>query len=84
LSKTGYPEVKQEIWEAIRTLQESPLSGHTLQQGLTGFRSFRVRAYRIIYGLNDEDRTIDVIFVGQRRNVYEELLALVKKSSSRN
>ena len=79
-----HPEVKQDIRETISTLQASPLSGHALQQELTGFRSFRVRTYRIIYGLNDEARTIDVIFVGQRRNVYEELLALVKKTSSRN
>jgi len=28
--------------------------------------------------------TIDVVFVGQRRNVYEELLALVRQSSSQN
>ena len=79
-----HPEVKQEIRQAIRTLQKTPLTGHPLQQELLGFRSFRVRTYRIIYGLNDEARTIDVVFVGQRRNVYEELLALVRKSSSRN
>jgi hypothetical protein len=34
--------------------------------------------------LNDEDRTIDVVFVRQRRNVYEELLSLVRSPSSRN
>ena len=79
-----HPEVKQEIRQAIRTLQNTPLTGHPLQQELSNFRSFRVRTYRIIYGLNDEARTIDVVFVGQRRNVYEELLALVRKSSSHN
>ena len=79
-----HPEVKQEIREGIRTLQDAPLRGHTLQQELAGFRSFRVRTYRIIFRLNDDDRTIDVVFVGQRRNVYEELLALVRKSPPRN
>lgn len=79
-----HPEVKQEIREAIRTLQASPLTGRTLQQKLAGYRSYRVRTYRIIYRLNDEERTIDVVFIGQRRNVYEELLSLVRSPSFRN
>ena len=79
-----HPEVKQEIRGAIRSLQDSPLTGHNLQQELAGYRSFRVRTYRIIYRLNDEDRTIDVVFVGQRRNVYEELLSIVRRPSARN
>ncbi|MDR4493707.1 MAG: type II toxin-antitoxin system RelE/ParE family toxin [Nitrospirales bacterium] len=47
-----HPEVKQEIREAIRTLEDYPLTGHTLQQELAGFRFYRVRTYRIIYPKN--------------------------------
>ena len=79
-----HPEVKQEIRDAIQTLRDSPLTGHSLQQELFGYRSYRMRSYRIIYRLNDDERTIDVIFIGQRRNVYEELLSLVRKSFSLN
>ncbi len=79
-----HPQVKQEIRGAIRTLLDTPLSGHSLQQELFGYRSYRVRSYRIIYRLNDEERTIDVVFVGLRRNVYVELLSLVRRSSFRN
>lgn len=79
-----HPEVKQEIRDAIRKLQDSPLTGHSLQQELFGYRSYRVRSYRIIYRLNDEERTIDVAFIGQRRNVYEELLSLARNPSFRN
>jgi len=74
-----HPDVKQEIRDAIRTLQDSPLTGHTLQQELFGYRSYRVRSYRIIYRLNDDERTIDVVFIRQHRNVYEELLSLVRQ-----
>ncbi len=77
-----HPEVKQEIREAIRTLRDAPLTWHLLQQELFGYRSCRMRTYRIIYRLNDDDRTIDVVFVGPRRNVYEELLFLVRRTSS--
>ena len=79
-----HPEVKQENRNAIRILQDSPLTGHTLQQELFGYRSYRVRSYRIIYRLNDDERTRDVVNIGQRQNVYEELLSLVRKYSSRN
>lgn len=79
-----HPEVKQEIRDAIRTLQDAPLTGHALQQELFGYRSYRVRSYRIMYRLNDDERTIDVIFIGQRRNVYQELLSLVRRPSFGN
>ncbi|MBA3612222.1 MAG: type II toxin-antitoxin system RelE/ParE family toxin [Nitrospirales bacterium] len=79
-----HPEVTQEIRDAIRTLQDAPLTGHSLQQELFGYRSYRVRSYRIIYRLNDDERTIDVVFIGQRRNVYEELLSLVRSPSFGN
>jgi mRNA-degrading endonuclease RelE of RelBE toxin-antitoxin system len=79
-----HPQVKQEGREAIRAFLDTPLSGHSLQEELFGYRSYRVRAYRIIYRLNDEERTIDVVFVGPRQNVYEELLSLVRGPSFRN
>ena len=79
-----HPQVKQEIREAIRILLDVPLSGHSLQEELFGYRSYRVRSYRIIYRLNDEGRMIDVVFVGPRRNVYEELLSLVRRSPFHN
>ena len=74
-----HPEVKREIREAIRTLLLSPLSGHELQFELSGYRSFRVRTYRIIYRINDDDAMLDVVFVGPRRTVYEELKSLLQK-----
>ena len=79
-----HPQVKQEIRAAIRTLLDAPLAGHSLQQELFGYRSYRVRSYRIIYRLNDEERMIDVVFIGPRRNVYEELLSLVRSPAFRN
>lgn len=79
-----HPQVKQEIREAIRTLLQFPLSGHVLQHELSGFRSFRVRTYRVIYQINDQDRTVDVLFVGPRRNVYEELRLLLEGPSQGN
>lgn len=72
-----HPQVKQEIREGIRELLISPLAGHALQFELAGLRSYRVRTYRIIYRIHDDESCLDIIFVGPRRNVYEELRTLL-------
>ncbi len=80
-----HPDVKREIKAGIRTLIEHPLEGHPLQFELSGYRSYRIRTYRVIYRLNEEDDAVDVIFVGPRRNVYEELRSyLLSQGSSNN
>lgn len=34
-----------------------------------------LRSYRIIYQINDAGHGLDIVFVGPRRDVYEELIA---------
>lgn len=72
-----HPQVKREIKEGIRELLISPLAGHSLQFELAGLRSYRVRTYRIIYRIHDDESCLDIVFVGPRRNVYEELRTLL-------
>jgi mRNA-degrading endonuclease RelE of RelBE toxin-antitoxin system len=74
-----HPEVKQEIRTAIRTLLSTPFLGRELQFELSGYHSYRVRTYRIIYRINDDDAMLDIVFIGPRRTVYEELKALLKE-----
>ncbi len=72
-----HPEIKKDIREGIRRLLSDPLLGHPLHDELSGYRALRVRTYRVIYQINDEDTTLDVVFAGPRRNVYEELRELL-------
>ena len=74
-----HPEVKREIHTAIRSLLSAPLLGQDLQFDLSGYHSYRMRTYRIIYRINDDDAMLDVVFIGPRRTVYEELKSLLKK-----
>ena len=60
-------------------LIDAALSGHSLHFELAGLRSHRIRNYRIIYRLNDDAATIDILFVGARRHVYEQLRELLLK-----
>ena len=72
-----HPEAKRMIRNGIRTLLENPLQGHELHLELSGFRSYRIKNYRILYQINDHERFIEVHFVGRRRDVYESFRALL-------
>ncbi len=82
--RTLHPEIKQEIREAVRTLLSSPHSGHDLQYELSGYRSYRVRSYRILYQINEESGTLDVVYLGPRRTVYEQFRALLDDQTKGN
>jgi mRNA-degrading endonuclease RelE of RelBE toxin-antitoxin system len=76
--------VKAEIKQGIRALLQSPLAGRPLHFDLASYWSYRVRTYRIIYRVNDDEATVDIVFVGVRRTVYEEWQAILREQSRRN
>ncbi|MBI2225269.1 MAG: type II toxin-antitoxin system RelE/ParE family toxin [Betaproteobacteria bacterium] len=73
-----HPQIKRDVREGIRTLMLDPLAGKPLQWELAGYRSLRVRQHRIVYRLSAETASIDIVFVGIRRTVYEELQAALR------
>ncbi len=74
------PEIKQLIRSAIDDLRENPRKGAELAGGFAGYRSLKSRRYRIVYRLNEEERTLDIYHFGHRRDVYESLRALLQES----
>lgn len=79
-----HPLIKKEVWEGIRALLDNPILGYTLHDELAGYWSFRVRTYRVIFRPNDDESTLDVVFVGPRRSVYEELRTLLLEQRHKN
>ena len=79
-----HPHIKREIRQPISSLIDAPLSGYSLHFELAGLRSYRVRNYRIIYRINEDTATLDLLFVGARRDVYEQLRELLLSRSPRN
>jgi mRNA interferase RelE/StbE len=79
-----HPQVQQEIKAGIKELLLTPLAGHALQFELAGLRSRRIRTYRIIYRLDDDESCVDIVFVGHRRSVYEELRTVMLSEHGRN
>ena len=73
------PEIKRLVRSTIDALVAKPKMGTELTGELNGYRSYRVRRYRIIYRINEEDSCIEVYHVGHRRDVYETLRSLLSR-----
>jgi mRNA-degrading endonuclease RelE of RelBE toxin-antitoxin system len=66
-----YPELKPIIRSRLDTLQKDPFIGKKLERELSGYRSLRAKRFRIIYKVNEIDSTIEIHYVGHRKDVYE-------------
>ena len=67
------PDVKRSVKQALRSLSSDPFGGAPLMRELSGLWKFKVRRFRIIYGLDRKARVIRIFAVGHRLEVYEEL-----------
>ena len=73
-----HPESKILIKQALNDLQQNPYLGNDLQEELYGFKSFKIKRYRIIYNIDETTNFVQIFYVGHRRDVYEEFRLLVK------
>ena len=62
---------KRAIAQAIDELKEDPFVGKPLTRELTGKFSLKVGVSRIIYKVNNQDKTVQVIAAGHRGAVYK-------------
>ncbi|MCA1853284.1 MAG: type II toxin-antitoxin system RelE/ParE family toxin, partial [Beggiatoa sp.] len=76
-----HPEVKRLVRRAIADLLADPFRGHALHFDLSGFRSYRVKGYRVLYQINDRDAFVEIHYLGRRRDIYESLHALLAKNN---
>ena len=79
-----HPQIKHDVREGIRALMLDPLAGKPLQWDLAGLRSLRVGRQRIVYRLSEATASIDIVFVGIRKTVYEELQAMLLRERRRD
>jgi len=73
------PEVKRLIRTSVDELVSRPYEGDELQMELSGFRSLKSKRYRIIYKVNEADSSIDIYYVGPRKDVYETFRELLER-----
>ena len=58
------------IQDALGLLERDPIAGHVLRGRLTGLRSLRVGAYRIVYQLPEARQTVRVVAIRHRSIAY--------------
>ena len=59
------------IAEAIDFLSDDPFIGKPLTRELTGRYTYKVGIYRIIYKINEKEKTVYIINAGHRATIYE-------------
>ena len=43
----------------------------SLERDLSGYRSLRAKRYRIIFKIGEEDHSVEIHYVGHRKDIYE-------------
>ena len=79
-----HPENKKHIKKSLIELRKNPYTSKDLQEELFGFKSLRIKRYRIIYNLMEEEYLIRIYYIGQRSDVYEQfrqMLTELQKTS---
>ncbi|MDQ3630083.1 MAG: type II toxin-antitoxin system RelE/ParE family toxin, partial [Actinomycetota bacterium] len=58
------------IEDALGLLEREPTAGYPLRGRLRGVRSLRLGAYRLVYQLADDDRTVRIVAIRHRAVAY--------------
>lgn len=67
------PDLKRPIKAAMRALVADPEIGEPLMRELSGLQKFRVRRFRIVYAVNRRAGKIQIMAVGHRSHIYEDI-----------
>jgi mRNA-degrading endonuclease RelE of RelBE toxin-antitoxin system len=69
--KNLHPQIKPVVKSKIEKLQEDPFSGKWLEKELSGYLTIRAKRFRVIYKISDNDQTIEIHYIGHRKDIYE-------------
>jgi len=73
-----HPWIKPTIKKHIEDLKENPFSGKALERELSGCYSLRAKRFRVIYEIKDQEKIIQVHYVGYRKDIYQLLRELLE------
>jgi mRNA interferase RelE/StbE len=69
--KKLHPYLKPIVKEKIERISVNPHLGKLLEKELSGYLSFRAKRYRIIYKVEEDTKTIEIHYIGHRKDIYE-------------
>ena len=82
--KKLHPYLKPIVKAKIEYISGNPYRGKLLEKELSGYLSFRAKRYRIIYKVEEDTKTIEIHYIGHRKDIYEtfgDQLRKLKESS---
>ncbi len=75
-----HPTLKANIRRALQLIGQNPYAGKLLKEELANLRSYRVKKYRIIYRVFDQDKILEIVAIGPRKRIYEETFHIMSKA----
>jgi mRNA-degrading endonuclease RelE of RelBE toxin-antitoxin system len=78
------PYLKPIVKAKIERISANPHIGKLLEKELAGYLSFRAKRYRIIYRVKEDTKTIEIHYVGYRRDIYEIFAARLRELKERS
>ena len=66
-----HPDLKPLVKTKIEQIPSQPFGGKLLEKDLAGYLSLRAARYRIIYKIKEDERLIEIHYIGHRRDIYE-------------
>jgi len=66
-----HPQIKPVVKSKIEKLLQNPFSGKRLERELSGYLSMQAKRFRVIYNIRDDDQTVEIHYVGHRKDIYE-------------
>ncbi len=75
-----HPSIKAVVKSRIEELHEDPYVGKPLERELAGYCSYRAKRFRIIYKIDHPTKTVQIHYVGRRKDVYELLKETLTKT----
>ena len=69
--KKLHPHLKPIVKAKIEYISANPSIGKLLEKELSGYLSFRAKRYRIIYKVKEDTKTIEIHYIGHRKDIYE-------------
>lgn len=69
--KKLHPHLRPVIKAKIEQIREDPYTGKFLERELSGYLSLRAKRYRIIYKILEDEKVIQIHYVGHRKDIYE-------------
>ena len=82
--KKLHPYLKPIVKAKIEYISDNPYSGKLLEKELSGYLSFRAKRYRIIYKVKEDTKTIEIHYVGHRKDIYETFGDQLRKLKERS